>query len=219
MSADEHGEDINDMPDGVGPRRARTSDVVQSALNLNERQHGYLEVFYELDQEAERRQQRRWHQNLHRDRASDWRWIPYSVDAPSADPTPAQQMLATKGIHDAGAGSTLAALFRRGLIDLRHVTIDTAQGPLPQAEVRLTPKGRAAFRASLPVDDNSTRLPDWLHDALSKIGDAPDAVLLKTNIGRTAARRLGAKGLGYIEDATPWSYRLTDEGRGYLDSL
>ncbi|MEO6083953.1 MAG: hypothetical protein ABIQ18_12705 [Umezawaea sp.] len=217
MSTGERGENIMNT-DGNGSRRAHQNDNKRSTPKLNQRQHDYLELFYQLDQEEQRRQQRRWHQHLHRDHAADWRWIPYAIRQRPAIPTLAQELLAAKGLHDTGAGATLTALFRRGLIDLRHTIADTAQGPLPQTEVRLTTKGRATAKAKRPSPKANARLPEWLHQALLVVAEATSTPPPKTEIGRAAARTLGPKGFGYIEDANAWAYQVTDAGHRYLDA-
>ncbi|MBB5803415.1 hypothetical protein F4560_003183 [Saccharothrix ecbatanensis] len=198
------------------PSRARPTGSGRR-VPLNTRQRAYLTVFYQLDQEEERRQRRRWHQRLHRDPAEQWRWIPYATDHPAADPTPAQQLLDRQGIKDPGTGSTLAALVRRRMIDLRHITVESTVGSTTQTQVRLTPQGRAEARGNQPQEADLDRLPGWLHQALHTIAEPENEPVPRTTIGRTSARRLGPRGLGYIEDASTWAYRLGESGRAYLE--
>jgi hypothetical protein len=54
---------------------------------------------------------------------------------------------------------------------------------------------------------------------LATVANAPSPGLAKINISRVAARRLGPKEYGYIEDSTAWSYTLTDAGRHYLATV
>ncbi|MCC9711820.1 hypothetical protein E4N62_45390 [Streptomyces sp. MNU76] len=123
---------------------------------------------------------------------------------------------------DAGAGATLAALQRRGLIELRRVAQDSVAGPVWHIQVRLTRAGRTAGRALQPASaeqmPDPSLLPEWLHAALDAVAAAPEQTLSKTDIGRVAARRLGPGGHGYIEDASAWQYRLTEAGRVYLSA-
>ncbi|MET8982616.1 hypothetical protein ABZX85_44265 [Streptomyces sp. NPDC004539] len=187
---------------------------------LNERQQTYLDVLFTIDQDNESAQTRRWHATRERQPAEQWRWITYGVDHPAAEATPVQQQLGRRHVLDAGAGATLAALQRRGLIELRRVAQDTPAGPVWHTQLRLTRAGRAAGRALQPASagqaPDPSLLPEWLQAALEAVADAPGQALAKVAIGRVAARRLGPGGHGYIEDASAWQYRLTPAGRAYL---
>ncbi|MFJ4836176.1 hypothetical protein ACIP79_40745 [Streptomyces sp. NPDC088747] len=203
-----HGE----QPGGAGGR----------LRSLNERQQTYLEVLFTIDQDNEIAQKRRWHTTGERQPAEQWRWITYGVDHPMADATPVQQQLGRRHVLDAGAGATLAALQRRGLIEVRRVTQDSPTGPIRHTQLRLTRSGRAAGRALRPEPaeqtTDSSLLPPWLQAALETVATAPGQTLAKIAIGRVGARRLGPGGHGYIEDASAWQYRLTPAGRAYLAS-
>lgn len=187
---------------------------------LNERQQAYLAVLFTIDQDNESTQNRRWHATRERQPAEQWRWITYSVDHPAADATPVQQHLNQRHVLDAGAGATLAALQRRGLIELRRVAQDGPTGTLWHIQVQLTRAGRAAGRALNPTAtehaSDPSLLPEWLQAALEAVAAAPGQTLAKVAIGRVAARRLGPHGHGYIEDASAWQNRLTPAGRAYL---
>ncbi|QFU86656.1 hypothetical protein [Amycolatopsis sp. YIM 10] len=198
--------------EGGAARRLRTT-----LGRLNARQQQYLDIVFELDQQAERDQRRRWHQGLPRQPADQWRWIPYATRHAHASLTPAQQALKACGLHSAGSGSTLAALTRRGLLEIRDITIDGVGGPARQTQLRLTRAGRQAARINQsPRDTEPDPLPLWLYEALARVGSAQPPGLPKVDISRVAARRLGPKEYGYIEDSTAWSYALTDAGRQYL---
>ncbi|CAL9366518.1 hypothetical protein SUDANB105_00773 [Streptomyces sp. enrichment culture] len=197
--------------------KPRTVAARQLWSELNHRQQRYLALIYELDQEAEQEQRQRWHRGLPREPADTWRWIPYATMHAQAVPTPCQQRLDIEGLRDAGAGSTLAALARRNLLHTRVVQIDALAGNPNQIQVRLTPFGRATVRASGP--DQSTApavLPRWITETLQKITEAGPDGLPKFDISRSAARRLGPRGLRLIEDACHWSYRLTQAGHAAL---
>ncbi|MEY2249150.1 hypothetical protein AB8A21_40580 [Streptomyces sp. BF23-18] len=201
-----HGE----QPGGAGGR----------PQGLNERQRTYLEVLFTIDQDNESAQNRRWHAARERQPAEQWRWITYGIDHPAAEATAVQQQLGQQHVLDAGAGATLAALQRRGLIELRRVAVDGPAGPLWHTQVRLTRSGRAAGRSLQPAPPEQATgpslLPAWLQAALETVAAAPGQTLAKITIGRVAARRLGPAGHGYIEDASAWQYRLTPAGRAYL---
>jgi hypothetical protein len=205
---------------GSSRARATSAHAKPRTLKLNPRQRKYLELLYQADQEAEKRQRRRWHQSLRREPAHHWRWIPFSTDHPRAGTTEIQQRLTQEGIHDPGSGATLSALLRRGLIEVRTVDIDTSHGTAPQRQVRLTRTGRQTVREALsPRNESSQAMPAWLTQALNAVRNAPLPGLPKTAISRIAARRLGPAGHHYIEDANAWAYKLTPEGDTYLDNM
>lgn len=182
-------------------------------LELNDRQRSYLTIFYELDQEAEIEQRRRWYRSLPREPADTWRWIPYDTKHPRAGPTVCQQRLDAEGLRDKGAGATLAALCRRGLLRTREIRIDTLPGQSLQTQIRLTSAGRAAARVNNEErSSESTTLPQWIVETLQEITEAGPDGLPKYKIGRAAARQLGPQGLHLIEEAHPWSYQLTPQG-------
>ncbi|MEU2775424.1 hypothetical protein ABZ646_21390 [Streptomyces sp. NPDC007162] len=201
-----HGE----QPDGAGGRLP----------NLNERQQVYLEVLFAIDQDNESAQNRRWHAIRERQPAEQWRWITYGVDHPEAEATAVQKQLGRRDVLDSGAGATLAALQRRGLIELQRLAQDSPTGPIWHTQVRLTRAGRAAGRALRPESSEGATgpspLPEWLQAALEAVAAAPGQTLAKVAIGRVAARRLGPHGHGYIEDASAWQYRITPAGQAYL---
>lgn len=198
------------------PRTGRaptTHAAHQHWSELNDRQRSYLAVFYKLDQEAEHEQRSRWHRSLQRDPADTWRWIPYDTKHPGAGPTVCQQRLDTQGLRDTGAGATLAALCRRGLLRTREIRVDTLPGHPTQTQIRLTSAGRAAARTNEEQRRTEpTTLPQWIAETLQEIAEAGPEGLAKYSVGRAAARRLGPQGLHLIEEASPWSYRLTPKG-------
>lgn len=205
---------------GHGDADAATRSA-RTARRLTVRQTIYLRVLYQTDQDAETEQRRRWRQGIRRDPAEQWRWMPYATDHPRAGPTDIQQHLAQAGKHDAASGATLAALIRRGLIEMRTVEIDTPHGRARQRQLRLTRAGRRMAREYQPADNPQAApsLPSWLHDTLVTVRDAPPPGLVKTEISRRAARALGPAGHRYIDDTHPWAYTLTPEGTDYLTNV
>ncbi|MFE5589185.1 hypothetical protein [Streptomyces sp. NPDC056549] len=207
-------------PPPSAPHGRQPSAAEGSIGSLNERQQTYLEVLFAADQDKEMEQNRRWHATRERQPAEQWRWIPYGADHPAVEATPVQRHLGRLHVLDAGSGATLAALQRRGLIELRRVVQDGPVGPVWHVQVRLTRAGRAAGRALQTRTAEQTtpgrELAEWLHAALEAVAAAPGQTLPKVDIGRVAARRLGPGGHGYIEDASAWQYRLTPAGRAYL---
>ena len=132
---------------------------------LNARQRTYMEVMYAEDQglEEERRTlaaQGRFTKNP----ARVWRRIFLSG---MYAPTP--RALRARGLWESGAGSTLAALADRGLIEL-GTTDNWAQFAL------LTRAGRAAVRAGLGIAPTPRKEPwelsEWLWREMAKVARA-----------------------------------------------
>ncbi|MFF1716524.1 hypothetical protein [Streptomyces sp. NPDC058268] len=113
---------------------------------LNERQRLYLTVLYDEDQavEAERQQDAA---NGYYDNtpASEWRWV--DVVSPGAKLTSVQRRLTVHDVRDEGAGSTLQALQRHGLIEVREEIREGPRGRSKTVSAKLTRAGRAAVRA------------------------------------------------------------------------
>ncbi|MCW7991150.1 hypothetical protein XF35_39565, partial [Streptomyces platensis subsp. clarensis] len=128
-------------------RRPQPADLW---AGLNPRQQTYLTVIYSADQNAEASHKGdafTWS----RTPASEWRWLPFSIKAPAAlvGRTPIQSALAAKDEHDQGAGSSLAALRRRALIEVQDDIVQTVLGPVPRVRVKMTTLGRATARAGV----------------------------------------------------------------------
>lgn len=200
--------------DRQSPPRAAVRRRAGGLPSLNHRQQTYLDAIYEIDLQAERDQARRWRQNLRREPADLWRWIPYD-QPPFGESTAVQQLLAKSGVLDHGAGATLAALARRGLLRQRRTNPD---GPHHngQMHVRLTSQGRALARHNRPEPPaENSELPPWLRLALVKVAGS-NGPLPKTEISRAAAKQLGPGELGFITDANAWAYEATTSGHDYL---
>ncbi|MFB9437433.1 hypothetical protein [Streptomyces showdoensis] len=115
--------------------------------------------------------------------ASEWRWLPFSIKAPAAlvGRTPIQSALAAKDEHDQGAGSSLAALRRRALIEVQDDIVQTVLGPVPRVRVKMTTLGRATARAGLghtaPKSPPRGLLSEWLWENLVRLFRAgPDGM-------------------------------------------
>src|SRR6185503_7171869 len=78
---------------------------------LNDRQRLYLKTIYDADQRAEAAARTGWTSA----KASEWRWVTYSIKAPKelVGRTTIQSVVERAGKLDTGAGSSLAALRRR----------------------------------------------------------------------------------------------------------
>lgn len=149
---------------------------------LNERQQTYLRTIFEHDQAAEREQSQstsRWGSRVP---AVEWRRLLFVIEHIAADPTPIQVSLKEAGIHDPGAGSTLAALGRRELLVVYNATARLEfLGRIiavPARKVELTPRGRAAARAGagITVPKKVTGLySQWTFETLAKLAAAEPA--------------------------------------------
>ncbi|MEU1824178.1 hypothetical protein ABZ502_17345 [Streptomyces abikoensis] len=150
---------------------------------LNPRQQTYLTVIYSADQNAEANHKGGAFDWGHGPPASEWRWQTFSLKAPKelVGRTPIQYALAQKDEHDQGAGSSLAALRRRGLIEAMEDYVQTLLGMVPRVRVKLTTLGRATARAGLghtaPKSPPRGLLSEWLWSNLVRLYRAgPDGM-------------------------------------------
>ncbi|MEV7681483.1 hypothetical protein AB0O64_23460 [Streptomyces sp. NPDC088341] len=150
---------------------------------LNPRQQIYLTVIYYADQNAEANQKGGAYDWGQGPPASEWRWQTFSVKAPKevAGRTAIQYALAQKNEHDQGAGSSLAALRRRELIEVMDDWVQTMLGMVPRVRVKLTTLGRATARAGLghtaPKSPPRGLLSEWLWSNLVRLYRAgPDGM-------------------------------------------
>ncbi|MEU5181109.1 hypothetical protein AB0G49_13765 [Streptomyces longwoodensis] len=150
---------------------------------LNDRQKIYLTAIYNADQNAEANHKGSAFDWGSGPPASEWRWQTFSIKAPReiAGRTAIQYELASKDEHDQGAGSSLAALRRRALIEVTEDYVETLLGPVPRVRVKLTTLGRATARAGLghtaPTSPPRGLLSEWLWSNLVRLYRAgPDGM-------------------------------------------
>ncbi|MBD0694933.1 hypothetical protein BG452_18310 [Streptomyces sp. CBMA123] len=182
---------------------------------LNGRQRAYLLACFREDQEAERRAKAARASYRNPGPASVWRKLPFSIkaDAPFAEHTAIQQRLREDGHLDAGAGSTLHALARRGLLKISEDRIDIPQiGLVSRVMVELTRPGRACARAGLGISAVPRRpshlLSEWLWRNLTRVAEAGSEGLSEEAMGGNSRFYLGS---GYRPNGTT--------SRGYIDSF
>ena len=223
------------MPDPAGDWRA-----------LNDRQRAYLAAIFERDQVMERSARGAWLDGVRTsdhppaagwDSAPDaelgWRWLRWGTDAALEGDGLIRRPLRDQGLLDQGAGSTLAALERRGLLTVRS-RLDTIMVPLrgpaliEVVYVMLTPKGRAAARAGLGVPAPTTsRRPKGL---LSEFLWGVLARLYAAGEDGVAPERRAPTTWGFLEDRREGSfvtfvwtrpvdgyYRLSEIGRQHYE--
>jgi hypothetical protein len=141
--------------------------------SLNSRQQDYLTAIYHADQEAEADERGRWSRGGRPRPAVEWRWMVYATL--DGHDTPVKRHLrSTKQISE-GTGSTLEALEKRKLINVRY-DITTYNGreiltsdPIPT--IQITPSGRALVRQALDIRGGRQvvgTLQEWHWHALAK---------------------------------------------------
>ena len=141
--------------------------------SLNSRQQDYLTAIYHADQEVEADERGRWSRGGRPRPAVEWRWMVYATL--DGHDTPVKRHLrSTKQISE-GTGSTLEALEKRKLINVRY-DITTYNGreiltsdPIPT--IQITPSGRALVRQALDIRGGKQvvgTLQEWHWRALAK---------------------------------------------------
>ncbi|MEY9943928.1 hypothetical protein [Kitasatospora sp. GAS1066B] len=182
---------------------------------LNIRQRAYLLACFHEDREAELRA--RAARAAFRDPgpASAWRKLPFSMktELPFADYTTIQERLREEGHLDAGAGATLHALARGGLLEITEDRVDIPQvGLVHRVLVELTRAGRACARAGLGIAPTPRRpahlLSERLWRNLARVAEAGTDGRPEGAMGGTSRFYLG---VGYRPNGRP--------SRGYIDSF
>ncbi|MFI8456858.1 hypothetical protein [Kitasatospora sp. NPDC085464] len=220
----------------------RPSKAVQTWEALNDRQRLYLTAIYREDQVAEAKAQATRTAYGDPGVAEEWRKLPFTI---KADPaltgyTALQERLREQGTLDEGAGATLAALLRRGLIELSEDQVEVFPlGGAPRVLVSLTRVGRACARAG--VGERASRpakglLSEWLWRNLVKVASAAPEGLHEDGLWGKSKFYLGtgfrpgkrAASRGFIDSvpvregegadayAVEYRWHLTEAGRGHI---
>ncbi|PWK84576.1 transcriptional regulator with XRE-family HTH domain [Lentzea atacamensis] len=168
---------------------------------LNERQQIYLGEIMREDRMTATEMWMRRVQRLPALRAQQWRALPLAVHAASSvvGYTRLQERLRRRGVHDPGAGSTVHALERRGLLVITEDTIEhPAGGTVGRVLVEITRRGRAAAQAGLGEPRNpepaAHLLSEWLWGVVARVAAAEPAGL---DDDQLAGRSLFFIGVGY----------------------
>lgn len=176
------GDQAPAMPE---PGRSRPSTAsVRRWEELNQRQRIYLGEIMRDDRMTEVEM---WMRRAHRIPvlpAAQWRKLPFALRAASdlVGYTRVQERLRARGVHDPGAGATLHALARAGLVSVSEDQVELpGLGAIPRVLVELTRTGRSAARAGLdePRDPGPPDhlLSVWLWRTVVRIIDAgPDGL-------------------------------------------
>jgi Helix-turn-helix len=231
-------------PAGAAPQPvpARPGRAERTWNELNYRQRAYLVACYRQDQDAEQEARAKRVAGYPTGTPVEWRKLPFTIKADPAFTgyTPIQERLRKKGYHDAGAGATLHALTRRGLLQVSEDQVEVFPlGPVPRVLVELTRPGRACARAGLGevtrLRPPAHLLSEWLWRNLVKVAMTGPAGLPEADLlGRSAFylgtgfRPHGAMSRGYIDtvpvreeagqDSYVREYRwiLTEAGRRHM---
>lgn len=204
---------------------------------LNDRQRTYLACIFQQDQEAEEEQRQNRYVGAERRPATEWRRMTLALYAPSdvVGYTRIQERLREAGVHDPGAGSSVAALERRGLLVAHRdrVYID-GLGDVPRTRVEMTRRGRAVARAALGVPREAgppaPLLSSWLWKIVVRVSRAGeqgvDGSLAGRGphylaVGQSPDGRTPSRGfivLRHPDGVTHGPYRwfLTDSGRRHI---
>lgn len=132
------------------------SNTLRAWEDLNARQRAFLEAVYRADKREEAFQRSAFSRGLKSRPADEWRWMLFHS---GHSPIPTRLLeLRLLGLLDPGAGSTFAALERRGLLLTENRRARTRLGVRERLHVRLTTAGRKAARAGLG-ESGPKRLP------------------------------------------------------------
>ena len=224
------------------PVKAGVGRAERTWGELNDRQRAYLIACYRQDQEAELEAKAQHAAGRATGPSAQWRRLPFTIKADPAFTgyTPLQERLRKEGHHDAGAGATLHALTRRGLLQVSEDQVEVFPlGFVPRVLVALTRLGRTCARAGLgqvaPPRPPAHLLSEWLWRNLVKVAAAGPEGLPEAGLwGRsrfylgTGFRPHGAMSRGFI-DAIPvreetggdsyvaeYRWHLTQAGRQHL---
>ncbi|MCZ0984417.1 hypothetical protein O1L60_47530 [Streptomyces diastatochromogenes] len=185
---------------------------------LNSRQQTYMTVLYDQDQAQETARAQDAAAGYYDDTpASVWRWI--DVVTPGAKLTSVQRALALRDVRDDGAGSTLQALQRYGLIEVRDEVVEGPRGKSRTVKTKLTRAGRAAVRAGTkePGRRRAGELSEYAWERLVRLWRAdPGTVRIWGH--NTYEALVGRPSPPYAE-GRQGDYRITEAGREHYRTL
>lgn len=152
--------------------------------SLNERQRIYLGEVLRDERMTETEMWMRRTHHLPVPRPAEWRKLPLALRAPAhvVGYTRLQERLRRNGVHDPGAGATVHALERRGLLmTSTDVVHHPEAGEVTRVRVEMTRRGRAAARAGLgePAEQQPDMplLSEWLWGVMARVARAgPDGL-------------------------------------------
>ncbi|MFD9045090.1 MULTISPECIES: XRE family transcriptional regulator [Streptomyces] len=220
-------------------RQARrpSEESMTAWQGLNDRQRTYLTCIFHQDQEAEEEQRQNRYVGARRQPAVEWRRMTLALSVPSdvVGYTRIQERLREAGVHDPGAGSSVAALERRGLIRVYRdrVHLD-GLGDVPRTRVEMTRRGRAVTRVALGVSREAgppaPLLSPWLWKIMVRVARAGvqgvDGSLAGRGphylaVGQSPDGRTPSRGFIVLRHPDgvahgPYRWLLTDSGRRHI---
>ncbi|MGW5969573.1 helix-turn-helix domain-containing protein [Streptomyces sp. NPDC055186] len=197
-------------------RKGASSPADAAWRSLNERQRVYLGEVLRDERMTETEMWMRRVHHLPVPRPAEWRKLPLALRAPAhvVGYTRLQERLRSNGVHDPGAGATVHALERRGLLVTNtDVVHHPAAGEVTRVRVEMTKRGRAAARAGL--GEAAERQPDipllskWLWGVMARVAAAgPDGLDRDALSGRAPfylgvgykSRSAGRPSRGFIDE-------------------
>ncbi|MER7464233.1 helix-turn-helix transcriptional regulator [Streptomyces sp. NPDC097981] len=229
----------NDAAPELPTRRPRNASgrALTTWCELNERQRSYLTCIFHQDQEEEKEQRRNRYAGAVQQPAAAWRRLTLALSAPAdlVGFTRIQERLREADIHDPGAGSSVSALERRGLITVyRDRLYVDGIGEVPRTRVEMTRHGRAVARAALGVTPVPTPpaalLSPWLWKIVVRVaragtqgvdgslaGRGPHYLAVgQSPDGRTPSRGFIVLRLPDGADHGPYRWFLTDSGGRHI---
>ncbi|MFD7340745.1 hypothetical protein ACFV98_32875 [Streptomyces violascens] len=205
---------------GIGTGREQlVATKAQAAWDaLNARQQTYMTVLYDHDQAEETARAQDAAAGYYDDTpASVWRWI--DVVTPGAKLTSVQRALALQDVRDDGAGSTLQALQRYGLIEVQDEVVEGPRGKSRTVKAKLTRAGRAAVRAGTkePGRRRAGELSEYAWERLVRLWRAdPGTVRIWGH--NTYEALVGRPSPPYAE-GKQGDYRISEAGREHYRTL
>ncbi|MFI9552728.1 helix-turn-helix transcriptional regulator [Nonomuraea endophytica] len=152
------------------------TSAVEGWEGLNDRQRVYLGEILRDDRMTEAEMWMRRQNQARVPPARLWRKLPFSLDAPAklVGHTRLQLRLRSAGVHDQGAGATLHALERLGLVKVAKDRVEIpGVGEVDRTLVEITRRGRACARAGLGEPAESATpthlLSEWLWGVLLRV--------------------------------------------------
>ena len=168
---------------------------------MNERQQIYLGEIMRDDRMSETEMWMRRVQRLPVPRAAEWRRLPLALkaDASLTGYTRLQDRLRQRGVHDPGAGQTVHALARRGLLAVTEDIVEhPVVGEVGRVLVEITRRGRAAARAGLDElgepDHGAHLLSEWLWGVCGRCRRGRTGWLGRTTVSRVGRSSSSAWG-------------------------
>ncbi len=184
---------------------------------LNERQQLYLGEIMREERMTETEMWMRRVQRIPVLNPGIWRKLPFALRAAPelVGYTRLQDRLRGRGVHDSGAGQTVHALARRGLLVVSEDLVEhPSVGTVDRVLVELTRRGRAAARAGLGEPRRPETvvplLSEWLWGVFVRVAAAEP---LGLDDDQLAGRALFFIGVGYQGTASG------RPSRGFVDSF